>query len=88
MATASLVFGIIGLVSSWCLFGLPSLAAIVLGHAATRQTKRGLGGHGMAVAGLALGYVVVLPGVIVSLIVVLSFTSPVSLAEWMNTVIG
>ncbi|SDK29791.1 DUF4190 domain-containing protein [Nonomuraea jiangxiensis] len=90
IATASLVFGIIGLVGSWCLFGLPSIAAIALGHAARRQTKRGLGsgGHGMAVAGLVLGYVAALPGLLVSLIVVLLFTDPVSLAEWINTMIG
>jgi hypothetical protein len=56
-ATASLVFGIIGALGGWCMFGVPCLIAVVTGHAALKETRTGKrGGHGMAVAGLILGY--------------------------------
>jgi hypothetical protein len=56
-ATASLVFGIIGVLGGWCMFGVPCLIAVVTGHAALKETRTGQrGGHGMAVAGLILGY--------------------------------
>ncbi|MEU7891905.1 DUF4190 domain-containing protein [Nonomuraea sp. NPDC049152] len=83
-AVASLIFGIFGLFASWCLFGIPSIVAIVLGHVATSQTRRGLRpGHGMAVAGLILGYVVV-PAVIVTVAVIV--TQPDAVADWVNAV--
>jgi uncharacterized protein YqgC (DUF456 family) len=85
-ATAALVFGIIGVLGSWCLFGLPSIAAIVLGHMAARQTKNGArSGHGMGVTGLVLGYVVVIPAIIVSVILVVAFSHPAALADWLNS---
>ncbi|MGW0804805.1 DUF4190 domain-containing protein [Nonomuraea sp. NPDC002799] len=84
-AVASLIFGLIGLFLSWCLFGIPSILAIVFGHVASRTTKRGLKpGHGMAVAGLILGYVVVVPVLIVS-VLVLGYAPPESIADWINT---
>lgn len=87
VAAAALVFGIIGLLSSWCLAGLPSIIAIVLGHVAARQTKSGVrSGHGVGVAGLVLGYVVVVPAVVV--FVVLLATNPAPIAEAVNMVIG
>jgi uncharacterized protein DUF4190 len=56
-ARASLVFGIIGVLGGWGLFGVPCLIAVVTGHAALKDTRTGRrGGHGMAVAGLILGY--------------------------------
>ncbi|MEU2613104.1 DUF4190 domain-containing protein [Micromonospora sp. NPDC007271] len=62
MATASLVLGILGVLGGWCLFGLPCILAVVLGHLALRETRDGTrSGHGMAVAGLVLGYVFVGP---------------------------
>ena len=62
MATASLVLGILGVLGGWCLFGLPCILAVVLGHLALRETRDGTRtGHGMAVAGLVLGYVFVGP---------------------------
>ncbi|MFD1938145.1 MULTISPECIES: DUF4190 domain-containing protein [Nonomuraea] len=83
-AVASLIFGIFGLFGSWCLFGIPSIIAVILGHVATSQTRRGLRpGHGMAVAGLILGYAVVIPALVVTVFV---FTHPTALAEWVNTV--
>ncbi|TDC63322.1 DUF4190 domain-containing protein [Actinomadura sp. GC306] len=55
MATASLVCGLIGFVAC----GLTSILAIIFGHIAQSQIKRtGEGGHGMAVAGLILGYLI------------------------------
>lgn len=62
MATASMVLGILGVLGGWCLFGLPCILAVVLGHLALRETRDGTrSGHGMAVAGLVMGYVFVGP---------------------------
>lgn len=53
-ATAALVLGVAGIATC----GLTSIPAIFCGHIAQSQIKRtGEGGSGMAVAGLALGYV-------------------------------
>ncbi|WP_067793481.1 DUF4190 domain-containing protein [Actinomadura formosensis] len=55
MATASMVCGLIGFLAC----GLTSILAVIFGHVALGQIKRtGEGGHGMAVAGLVLGYIV------------------------------
>jgi type II secretory pathway pseudopilin PulG len=54
-ATASLIFGIL-----LCLSPFSSIAAVVLGHLALSEIKKSAGrlaGHGIAVAGLVLGYV-------------------------------
>ncbi|MEV4544753.1 DUF4190 domain-containing protein [Micromonospora echinaurantiaca] len=62
LATASMVLGILGVLGGWCLFGLPCILAVVLGHLALRETRDGTrSGHGMAVAGLVMGYVFVGP---------------------------
>lgn len=67
MATASLVFGIIGFFGGWCMFGLPCILAVLLGHAARAETKSGVKtGDGAAVAGLILGYIFVLPALVIS----------------------
>lgn len=56
-ATASLVFGIIGVLGGWCMFGIPCVIAVLTGHLALKETKTGQrGGHGMAIAGLIMGY--------------------------------
>lgn len=66
-ATWALVTGIIGLLVGWCLFGLPSIAAVILGHIGERQTKDDrTTGRGMAVTGLVLGYVGIIPGIILT----------------------
>lgn len=56
MALASLILGILG----WTVLpGLASIAAIVTGHMAKKEIKESmgqLGGDGMAVAGLVMGY--------------------------------
>lgn len=65
LAVASLVSGLIGIAGGCCLFGLPCILAVVLGHMATRETRTGeRGGHGMAIAGLILGYLLVVPGIL------------------------
>ena len=65
---ASLIFGIIGLVTICCTFGIPALAAVLLGHAARRETKGGAkSGDGMAMAGLILGYILVGPAILLSI---------------------
>lgn len=66
LATASLVCGVIGLVTFICSLGVPSLAAIILGTAALADTKRGAkSGHSTAKAGMVLGYVGVVPPLVV-----------------------
>jgi hypothetical protein len=61
-ATASLVFGIIGLLS--CFLVVPSLIAIGLGHQGLRETKNGAPNRSQAVAGTILGYLGAAPGII------------------------
>lgn len=64
-ATASLVFGIFGLLGGFCLFAIPCIVAVICGHVGLSATKDGSrGGRGMAVAGLILGYVVVGPAIV------------------------
>lgn len=64
-ATASLVLGIFGIFGGWCLFGLPCLLAIILGHIGYAETKGGrLRGREAAFWGAALGYLIVVPAVI------------------------
>ncbi|MFI5938102.1 DUF4190 domain-containing protein [Actinoplanes sp. NPDC051494] len=61
-----MVMGIVGLLAGWCLLGLPCIAAVILGHIETAATANGArSGRGMAVAGLVMGYIGVLPAVIV-----------------------
>ncbi|HWS38781.1 MAG TPA: DUF4190 domain-containing protein [Actinoplanes sp.] len=65
-AVASLIFGLIGFFGGFCLFGIPCAIAVLLGHVALRETRNGhRAGHGMAVAGLILGYIFLIPAVIV-----------------------
>lgn len=61
-AVVSLVVGILGAVGGWCLFAIPCIVAVLAGHFALGETKDGtIGGRGMAVAGLILGYVFGVP---------------------------
>jgi hypothetical protein len=72
LAVWALVCGIVGILIGWCLLGLPSIAAIVLGHMALEETKTGhIEGRGMAVAGLVMGYVAALPAILIFIFVVL-----------------
>lgn len=81
LATTSLVLGILGVLGGWCLFGLPCILAVILGHLALRETRDSTrSGHGMAVAGLVLGYVFVGPMILFTVMVffgsVLSAATP------------
>lgn len=65
LAVASLVFGILGAVGGWCMFGIPCLVAIGCGHLARKETRDGaVAGDGMAIAGLILGWLFVVPWVL------------------------
>lgn len=65
VAVWALITGVVGVLAGWCLLGVPCIAAVVLGHVGMAQTKDGrLSGRGMAVAGLVLGYVALIPAVI------------------------
>ena len=55
-ATASLVFGIVGIALGWCSFLIPNILAVVFGHIALSRARSGGPGYGKAVAGLATGY--------------------------------
>jgi hypothetical protein len=60
-AVASLVCGILGTMT----MGVTAIPAIVLGHVAKRQIRgSGQDGDGLATAGLVLGYVVVVGGLL------------------------
>lgn len=60
LAVTSLITGIAGIALSWTFVVLlASVAAVITGHMALKQTRdnTALGGRGMAIAGLILGYV-------------------------------
>jgi hypothetical protein len=68
LAVASMVLSIIGLVSGCCTFGIPALLAVILGHVAVAETRGGAkSGHGMAIAGLVMGYIIVAPALVFSI---------------------
>lgn len=68
-ATASMIFGIGGIL---CPFVIPSIVAVLCGHTALHETRTGQkGGHGQAVAGLILGYLVLIPAVIYGIVAVI-----------------
>lgn len=70
-ATASLVLGLIGILMGYCLFGIPCVLAVVFGHIGLVQTRGGeKSGRGMAVAGLVLGYICVIPMIIFTVLFV------------------
>ncbi|WP_208817188.1 DUF4190 domain-containing protein [Micromonospora echinofusca] len=71
-AVASLIFGIASALGGCLVCGLPPVVAIVTGHIGLARTRQGrLKGHGMALAGLIIGYVLLLPTVVVLSVAVL-----------------
>ncbi len=85
LAVAALICGIAGVVLFWALIPvLASIAAVITGHMALGQIKRdpGIGGRGLAIAGLILGYAVIalsaitLVGTIISFLFVGAFSLP------------
>lgn len=68
LAITSFILGLLGVS---ILFFLASVPAVAFGHVALaqiRQSRGRLGGRGLAIAGLALGYVVVVPVVITAIV--------------------
>jgi hypothetical protein len=77
LSIAAMVVSIVGLLSALC-YGVPAIAiglvGAILGHVGYRQTKeRGESGGGMAIAGIAVGWIGVLVGVIVLAVYVYFF---------------
>lgn len=69
MAVVSMILGILGFLSMCCSFGVPSMLAVILGHAALKETSSGeKDGHAMAITGLVLGYIIAIPALIFSVI--------------------
>lgn len=76
LAVTSLITGIGGIVFSWTFVALlASIAAVITGHMALKQTRNNpaLAGRGMAIAGLITGYVGVAIIVLMVVVAILSF---------------
>ena len=73
LSIAALALGAGGLVFGWAFLGLPSLAAVVLGHLALRREPEG---RSLAVTGLVLGYVGIAAVVGLGVLLVLSLLLP------------
>jgi hypothetical protein len=81
-AVASLVCGIAGVLLGACLLGLPSVAAVILGHIGLNQTRNNArAGRGLAIAGLVLGYVVFIPALIFSILFWIGFMRGVTTGQ-------
>lgn len=85
LAITSLICGIAGVVLVWAIIPvLASIAAVITGHMALGQTRRdpAVGGRGMAITGLILGYAMIaiaaftLIGIIISFLFVGAFSLP------------
>lgn len=64
-ATASMIFGIVGMLCFWGVLGVP---AVILGHLAKSNIRKSMGrlkGDGMATAGLVMGYLNIALGILV-----------------------
>jgi len=72
LAVASLVLGVLGLVTACVVPG--SIAAVILGHLALRQiaaSRGAIGGRGLALTGLVLGYAAIGIALIVTFVMIL-----------------
>jgi type IV pilus assembly protein PilA len=70
-ATASLIFGILGLT---CLWGIAGLPAVILGHVSKSNIRRSAGqygGAGLATAGLVMGYISIAISVVIALAIII-----------------
>jgi len=79
-AVISLIAGILGFVQILPIIG--PIAAIVSGHIAKNEIKKGGGlvtGNGMATIGLILGYVMLALGICLTCIGILAFTGAITL---------
>ncbi|GAA3773979.1 hypothetical protein GCM10022225_72060 [Plantactinospora mayteni] len=81
-ATTSLIFAIFGVVGGCLICGLPPIIAIITGHIGVARTRQGeLKGHGMALAGLIMGYVLILPTAVIALAIVVNPASVTDILE-------
>jgi len=92
-AMASLIFGIVGAVGGCLVCGIPPIVAIITGHIGVARTRAGrLKGHGMALAGLILGYLQLPPTLIVAALVVLRPSTMADIVEavmdWLSNIVG
>lgn len=82
LATASLVCGLVG----WYFIFVGSLAAVITGHLAQKEIRESqgrLGGNGMALAGLIMGYIqLALCLLLVFLLMFLIFSSSSGGPDW------
>lgn len=72
-AIISLLFGIIGLTSTWWLFAIPSIVAVITGHIAKSNIKNdslNLNGNSLANVGLILGYMVIIIYLLITMVFV------------------
>jgi hypothetical protein len=68
MSIAAMVISLVGLLTFWC-YGVPGIVfgavGAIMGHVARKQvTERGEQGGGMALAGIIIGWISVLLGLI------------------------
>jgi hypothetical protein len=84
LAVVSLVFGIL----AWCVLPfVGAIVAIICGHLARSEIRRSppdarTEGDGMAVAGLVLGYVQLLLGVLLMFVVIAALTFGFAFSNW------
>ena len=84
LAVVSLVFGIL----AWCVLPfVGAIVAIICGHLARSEIRRSppdarTEGDGMAVAGLVLGYVQLLLGVLLMFVVIAALIFGFALSNW------
>ncbi len=72
-AIASLICSVLGYIG---LVGIGSLLGVIFGHIALGEIKNSngtVGGHGIAVAGLVLGYVALIGGLVISCLFLVIF---------------
>lgn len=62
MAITSMILGIVSLIGGFLLL-IPPILAVIFGHLSLSETKKnpGLGGRGMGIAGLVMGYLALIP---------------------------
>lgn len=61
-AVASIWFGVGGLLTAWCTFGVPAVIGVILGHIGLIETRNNARpGRTAAVVGLAISYMTAVP---------------------------
>ena len=75
LAITSMIMGIISLMGA-ALLVFPPILAVIFGHVSLSKCKKDptLGGRGMGIAGLVMGYVAIVPGLIFSAMAIPAFS--------------